>query len=129
MDSSLAKKLQLKPGQKMIVFNPPTGYFNQLKAALKANTLTNRARSGADAVLLFASSVADLNRHAAKTIAAVPRDGLLWIAYPKGASKIKSDLNRDHGWDAIHKAKLEGVRLIALDDTWSVMRFQPKDRK
>ncbi|HKZ68502.1 MAG TPA: hypothetical protein VJ020_00380 [Anaerolineales bacterium] len=131
MESALAKKLQLKPGQKMIVFNAPAGYFDQLKAALKDNALTNRARASgqAEAVLLFAANVAGLNQHAAKTVAAVPPDGLLWIAYPKGTSKIKTDLNRDKGWDVIHKAKLEGVRLIALDETWSVMRLRPKDRK
>lgn len=130
MDASLIRKLQLKPGQKMVVLNAPNGYYDQLIAALPDNTLNNRA-SKSDAVLLFAVNVAELNKHATKAIGCVPTDGLVWIAYPKGTSKIKTDLNRDHGWEVVTQAGLEGVRLVAIDETWSAMRFRPttKTRK
>ncbi len=57
-----------------------------------------------------------------------------WLAYPKKSAKVKPDINRDslvtlflqtYGW--------QGVAMVALDDTWAVMRFRPtedvKERK
>jgi hypothetical protein len=128
MDTSLTSKLQLKPGLKLAVLNAPSGYYDQLKAALSENTLTSRTGK-ADAVLLFAASVAELNKYAAAAIGCVRTDGLVWMAYPKGTSKIETDLNRDHGWEVVVRAGLEGVRLVAIDDTWSAMRFRPTANK
>jgi hypothetical protein len=48
----------------------------------------------------------------------------VWIAYPKGASKIKTDVNRDSLWQTLEPLGWAGVRLMALDETWSVMRFK-----
>ncbi len=130
MDTPLARKLQLKPGLKMAVLNAPSGYYDQLKTALSENILTSRTGK-ADAVLLFAANVAELNKYAAAAIGCVRSVGLVWMAYPKGTSKIETDLNRDHGWEVVARAGLEGVRLIAIDETWSAMRFRPvsKPRK
>jgi hypothetical protein len=128
MDSAFARKLQLKPGLKFIVLNAPKGYYEKILAALPQNTVSNRAGK-ADAVLLFAATSAELTTHAAKTIGSVPAGGLLWIAFPKGSSKIQTDLTRDKGWDAISKAGLEGIRSISIDDIWSGLRFRPTARK
>jgi hypothetical protein len=55
-------------------------------------------------------------------------DGLLWVAYPKGGAKIKTDVNRDRLWDALTGTGWRPVRQVALDDVWSAMRFRPADR-
>ena len=47
----------------------------------------------------------------------------LWVAYPK-AGKLDTDLNRDTLWPLLEKKGVEGVRLVALDDTWSAMMFR-----
>jgi len=52
----------------------------------------------------------------------------LWISYPKRSSKVETDITRDVGWDVVYKAGLEGVTQIAIDDTWSALRFRPADR-
>jgi len=56
------------------------------------------------------------------------KDGLFWICYPKGSSKIKTDLNRDILWAAMGKFGLAGVSLISIDNVWSAMRFRPTDK-
>lgn len=38
---------------------------------------------------------------------------------------MKTDISRDAGWDAVHAAGWEGVAMVAIDDTWSAMRFRP----
>jgi hypothetical protein len=51
-------------------------------------------------------------------------DGFLWITYPKGTSKIKTDINRDSIWAYAKTLDLKAVHQIAVDDTWSAMRFR-----
>jgi hypothetical protein len=47
-------------------------------------------------------------------------DIVCWIYYPKGTSKIQTDLTRDKGWDALLKHdELQWISLISFDDTWS----------
>ena len=47
------------------------------------------------------------------------------MAYPKGSSKkYQSQINRDHGWDALGHAGFEPVRLVAIDEDWSALRFR-----
>lgn len=51
-------------------------------------------------------------------------DTKLWIAYPKSASKIVSDLNRDCSWEVL---KSEGYTLtteVEIDHVWSTLRFE-----
>ncbi len=47
-----------------------------------------------------------------------------WAAYPKKTSGIDTDITRDHGWEALNAAGLRPVRQIAIDDTWSALRFR-----
>jgi len=55
-------------------------------------------------------------------------DGIFWIAYPKGGLTTKTDLNRDILRGEVLKLGLAGVSLVAIDDTWSAMRFRPAEK-
>src|SRR5262249_41942485 len=83
---------------------------------------------GYDAVHLFVRDRGDLDRRAPTALAAAGRNGLLWIAYPKGGARAGTDLNRDrlrvsveeaHGWTAVTQ--------VAIDADWSALRFRPVD--
>ncbi len=111
---TLARKLQLKPGQKVLVVNRPEGLV------LDAPTT---ARSG-DAVLVFARNRADLERHVTPALEAARVDRLSWIAYPK-AGQLDTDLNRDILRKALATRGVKAVRQVALDGLWSALRFRP----
>jgi hypothetical protein len=50
------------------------------------------------------------------------------FAYPKGTSKtLKSEVNRDSGWDVLRSAGFDTVRLVAIDADWSALRFRRKE--
>lgn len=52
-------------------------------------------------------------------------NGLFWIAYPKKTSKkYKTELNRDNIWEYMKKYGYEGIRMVAIDEDWSCMRFK-----
>lgn len=50
---------------------------------------------------------------------------MVWFAYPKGTSKkYKSEINRDKGWLVMGEAGFEPVRMVAIDEDWSALRFR-----
>ena len=55
-------------------------------------------------------------------------DSVLWFAYPKGTSKIKTDINSDTIRETGEEFGITTVTAIAIDDTWSVLRFRPIDK-
>jgi len=58
----------------------------------------------------------------------VEPDSVLWFAYPKGTSKIKTDINRDTIRVTGEEYGITTVTAISIDDTWSALRFRPMDR-
>ena len=90
--TSLADKLQLKPGQRVLVQHAPAGYFEQLVVELPQASLDLEQ---AEALLLFVGSLAEVAEFTPGAIQRVGQNGLLWIAYPKGGRGVKTDVNRD----------------------------------
>lgn len=130
--ASLAKKLQMKPGQRATVLNAPEGYPRALEPLPEGvELLLELGGDGQlDFALLFVKTLAELRERLPAAARAVKHDALLWIAYPKGSAKTGADLNRDrlHAAVAEHERRLTGVTLVSLDDTWSAMRFRPPER-
>ncbi len=124
MPTSLAQKLQIKSG-KLIVINAPQGYAEQLAQELTDLTVSTRAIGQAEAVLLFVNSLAEVEQLTPKAEKLVKAEGMLWIAYAKGTSKVKTDVNRDKLWAAVQPLGWQPARMIALDEVWSAMRFKP----
>jgi len=126
-ETPLAKKLGIKPGHKLLILDAPSGYQELLGTLPERAEIftTAQASTTYDLVQLFVRNVADLNTHAGAAISAVKPNGLLWISYPKKSGKIKTDISRDVGWDAVRKAGWDGVTLIAIDETWSALRLRP----
>jgi hypothetical protein len=124
MVTTLAQKLQIKSG-KLIVLNAPKGYAELLTHELPDLTVSTRAAGQAEAVLLFVNSLAEVEKLAPKASKAVKPDGMLWLAYARGTSKVKTDVNRDKLWEMMKPVGWQAVRMIALDDVWSLMRFKP----
>lgn len=58
----------------------------------------------------------------------VEPDSVLWFAYPKGTSKIKTDINRDIIRVSGEEYNITTVAAISIDETWSALRFRPIDR-
>jgi hypothetical protein len=51
-------------------------------------------------------------------------NGILWITYPKGTSKVKTDLNRDILWKQLKDYGFDAIAIFSVDATWSAMRFK-----
>jgi hypothetical protein len=124
-DSSLQRRLQLKPGQRALILNAPEGYIESLGPLPDGVSLVDGPPGTLDFVQLFVRDGAELADYAPAALAAIRLDGVLWIAYPKQSAKVKTDLTRDRGWAPITAGGLRPVTQIAIDETWSALRWRP----
>lgn len=82
-----------------------------------------------DHLTVFVNRKAELDRFALGAMKSMRPGGILWFAYLKKASGAKSDVTRDDGWDTLTRAGWGPVSLIAIDGTWSALRFRPLTRE
>ena len=113
---SVASKLQIKVGQRVLVANKPSN----VALGLPSEVTTNDP-AAADAVVAFVTRSAELGDVAAAAIHAGRRDELAWVAHPK-AGKLGTALNRDSLNAAMNERGLQAVRQVAIDDVWSALR-------
>jgi hypothetical protein len=125
--SDVARKLLIKAGHRVSLVNPPAGYLERLHPLPDGVGVVKSTSATADVLQVFVRDTADLRKLDPKVFQRVKPDGVLWVCYPKGG-KNSTDLNRDVLWKAMEKKGLVGVTLVAIDDTWSAMRFRPPDR-
>jgi hypothetical protein len=114
-------KLQIKPGQRVATLAAGSG---DLPAVAAADANPPAEPGAADVVVAFARSQEDLATVAAPAIEAARQDKLAWIAYPK-AGKLGTDLNRDILARLLTGEGVQPVRQVAIDETWSALRFRP----
>jgi len=124
-ENALAKKLKLKPGQRAAVLHAPEGYVDSLRPLPEQVALSDRLDGAFDWVQLFVTTQAELERRLPEVLPMLKPASMLWIAFPKGTSKIQTDLTRDKGWDALQQADLKWVTLVAVNETWSAFGLLP----
>ena len=124
--SALARKLKIKQGKGILVVNPPSGYLDQLKPLPEGVELVMEPEGHFDLVQLFVQDSAASGGLLPSILQSLKEDSIFWVSFPKRSSKIQTDLSRNRGWDALHKAGYKGVALISIDDTWSAMRFRAR---
>jgi len=106
--SSLAHKMKLKPGQRAAVANPPDGFLNELGPLPARVQVAGKLHGQFEWLQVFVKNKAELDKLVPRLVRALKPESLLWISFPKGTSKIQTDLTRDRGWDAVQKVDLKG---------------------
>jgi len=124
-DNPLVKKLKLKPGSRAAVMNPPPGYTATLTPLPEGVTLSETLDGKFDWIQAFVSNKSQIDALAPALIEALNPESLLWICFPKGTSKIQTDLTRDKGWDSLQESDLKWVTLVSIDTTWSAFCLRP----
>jgi hypothetical protein len=123
----VSKKLRLGEGDSVLVLNSPGDYREILESVPEGVTIAEEAKGEFDFVHLFVSNRADLDRYIDVALDAVTYDGLLWVSYPKGSSKVETDINRDSIWELLKEKGIRPVTQVSVDSTWSALRFRPEE--
>jgi hypothetical protein len=125
--SPLARKLKLKPGARAAVIGAPPGYLDHL-GPLDGVEIAERLDGPLDWIQVFVRTSAELAGIVGPLTAALAPGGLAWISYPKGASKLQTDLTRDKGWEPLADSDLMWLSLVSVDATWSAFGLRPYKR-
>ena len=116
----LPKKLGIKPGQRVALLGAPDGFELELP---EDATVKRRAGGKADVILSFHTARAELERRLPALRAMMEPAAGLWIAWPKRASKLPTDLTEDVLREIALPTGLVDNKVCAVDEVWSGLRL------
>jgi hypothetical protein len=124
--ASVFGKLNLKDQAEMLVLAAPASFEPELRALSGISILRDaRKAKSIEFAIAFVTTRAEVDAAAKAILPKTGGDAVLWFAYPKGTSKrAVGDINRDKGWEPLQSAGFETVRLVAIDEDWSALRFR-----
>jgi len=133
MPSTISDKLKIKPTFTLLTFNAPVDFKKRLEG-LPVDVKISDSTKDYNQVHWFVMNKAQLEKEMSKMMKLVKPEVTVWVYYPKGSSKIQTELTRDKGWDCLlaEGEKLTWISLISFNETWSVFGFRAKteiDRK
>jgi len=129
-NTSLVKKLGIKPGFKIRFVDPPEHYFDLLEGLPADIVVFEDSVSGLDFVHYFTKQTASLERDLPALKQAIVPNGTIWISWPKKASKVTTDITEDVIRNLALSIGLVDVKVCAVDAVWSGLKLviRVKDR-
>jgi len=126
----LAKKLGIKEGSRVALVNAPEDFQSTLGELPDKVVLATRLTNSLDIILFFVVSERELARDFARLARKLVSNGMIWIAWPKKSSGVKTDLTFQNVQRIGLDANLVDVKICAVDETWSGLKFvyRLKDR-
>lgn len=122
--SPLAKKLQMKPGKRWLLFNAPNNYLALLEPLPDDVEIVFKAEGRFDGTQIFVKDTAELTSTLKLVVPVLKSDALLWIMYPKKNKGINTDLEMMSSWDVTKPYGLRPVASAAINDIWTSLRFR-----
>lgn len=127
MALTIAKKLKIKEGSKLMSLNAPPDFKKQLTPLPDKVQIADNSDSF-DQLHWFVKDRAQMEKELPKVLQLMKPDVICWVYYPKGSSKMQTDLTRDKGWDELLKHKdLQWINLISFNETWSAFGFRKQN--
>ena len=114
--------MKLTPGARAAVIHAPENYLDQLK---HDSEVAPKLSGKFDWVQIFAKNKKELDSLVPKAVKALKPESILWLSFPKGSSKIQTDLTRDKGWEVLQGLDLKWVTLISVNEDWSAFALRP----
>ena len=118
----LQRKLGFKPGDTAAFLDAPD-HLDDLFGTLDGVTVTRSLHGRADVVLCFVTARKEIERRAARLREAIAPDGMVWVCWPKRASKVPTDMTEDVVRDVLLPTGLVDVKVAAVDETWSGLKL------
>lgn len=119
----LPKKLGIKEAHRLALLGAPDGFDATLGELPEGVEVRRSARGNADVVVYFTTSRAAFRKRLPALGRAIFPDGGLWIAWPKRASKVPTDMTEDVVREVALPLGLVDNKVCAIDETWSGLRI------
>ncbi len=124
----LPKKLGIKANSTLVLLNAPSGFMDTLGALPDSVTIKSTARGRRELTVWFPKSARDLENRIDRLADQVERGGL-WIAWPKQASGVKTDITQTIVRKVGLAAGLVDFKICSIDTTWSGLKFTQRKKK
>jgi hypothetical protein len=126
----LPRKLGIKPGARLAVLREPEGFRRTLGELPEGVVIRRRSQGPLDVVVAFFSRRSELERRMPVLRGSLAPAGGLWIAWPKRASGMPTDVTEDVVRELGLAAGLVDNKVCAIDETWSGLRlvYRLRDR-
>jgi hypothetical protein len=120
----LPRKLGIKDGQRIAVLGAPEGFAEETLGPLPEGVrVLARASAPLDLALRFLTTRRELERELPRLRAKLDPAGMLWIAWPKRASGVPTDVTEDVVREVALANALVDTKVAAIDETWSGLRL------
>lgn len=123
----LPKKLGLKDGQRVLFLDLPEELSDLASAAtfgeVRRAGWVDWGGDGWDFVHGFTASRATLEANAKPLMGAIARDGIIWVSWPKKASKVATDITEDVIREVVLSIGLVDIKVAAVSDVWSGLKL------
>ena len=131
-DTPLPKKLGIKPGHRVALVTAPSSFLDVLGALPEGVHIVRGLRGSKtfDVIVWFVKRRSDLSKRFLSIRKRLDPAGGLWVAWPKQASGVATDVNGNTVREAVLTSGLVDNKICAIDETWSGLRgvVRVKDR-
>jgi hypothetical protein len=122
---AVLRKLRHKREYKSVVLNAPDSLAPEFEGAGFPGRMES---DDYEFTLLFVRNKEETLNNFRPTVERIKNDSVFWLAYPKGTSKIETDVNRDKLWRMLEPYGYRPVSMVAIDSDWSAMRLRPTEK-
>lgn len=119
----LAKKLGVKERSRIAAVGAPDGFSHSLGSLPEGAAFIDGDDGRLDLIVFFTKAKAELQQQFGDLARRLTPAGMLWIAWPKKASGVVTDLSENLVRDVGLAAGLVDVKVCAIDDVWSGLKF------
>jgi hypothetical protein len=119
---ALVDKLGVKPGARVALVGAPDGFESAIEPLPPGATVKRRLTTGTDVAVMFSTSRAELARKWVQATRAVGPEGAVWVAWPKKASGVPTDVTENVVRDVVLPTGWVDVKVCAIDETWSGLK-------
>ncbi|MDQ1391746.1 MAG: hypothetical protein QOF30_723 [Acidimicrobiaceae bacterium] len=118
----LVNKLGIRPGHRLALLSAPSGFAEELDLPDGVTVIT-RLSGHCDVVLFFTKGRNELDRRVERIGQVIAPAGAAWIAWPKRAAKVATDMTEDVVREVALPRGLVDVKVCAIDETWSGLKL------
>ncbi|MBF3375683.1 DUF3052 family protein [Leptospira borgpetersenii] len=120
---SLGDKLGLKAGMKVFFEDLPEDVRKELKDHLTDVESFKILKDSLDYLHVFVKESGKLRKRFPKLVEHLSEKGMIWISWPKGSSKVSTDINENIVRNIGLKLGIVDVKVCAVSDIWSGLKF------
>jgi len=127
----LFKKLGIKEKFRVTLLGLPPDVTAELREALAGCLIVKDVYGPVDFAMVFSTKKLELKKYFARLAKQLAPAGMLWIAWPKKASGVSTDMNENDVRAIGLAAGLVDVKVCAVSEVWSGLKFVRRvaDRK